>query len=509
MLPQRPNLDQLRRQAKELRDRARSGDTDRLGALPVTLASAQLVIAREHGFASWAKLKDEVERRTTDLAQRVEAFLEASVDGRTGRAVRLLAETPAIAGHDFRTAVVLGDAARVRDLLARDPGLATRPDQRSGWTPLLGVCNSRWHRIEPERAAGLVEVARLLLGAGADPNGAVGSPGRRGHCSPLYAAAGLAGHPALARLLLEHGADPDTPAALYHTAFHDGDHACLRLLLEHGARAEGSATLGAAISVDDAQAVRLLLEAGVDPRVPLPADSLAEVDPATPPIPAVTAALEHDCSAELIEVLLERGADARAEAHVMAVRRGRTDVADLLTRYGARDDTGGIDRFLGACVRADRAEAERLRPPLDRLGTDDLASIVHAAYHDNAAAVDLMLDLGFPLDARGDDGATALHAAAAAGGLRTVRLLLARGADLEAVDTTWGSTPLTWASVGSGFRMGHAEAPDWVAVVQTLIEAGASPHEPWVAGKPPSGEVGALLRRYGLAPENDEDEAQA
>jgi hypothetical protein len=63
-LPERPDLDQLRRQAKELRDAARSGDpvaAERLArhhpsASPgvVTLAVAQLVIARELGFANWS-----------------------------------------------------------------------------------------------------------------------------------------------------------------------------------------------------------------------------------------------------------------------------------------------------------------------------------------------------------------------------------------------------------------------------------------------------------------------
>ena len=60
-LPSRPSLDQLRRLAKELRDAARSGDpaararitahTPRGGT--VTLAAAQLTVAREHGYPSW------------------------------------------------------------------------------------------------------------------------------------------------------------------------------------------------------------------------------------------------------------------------------------------------------------------------------------------------------------------------------------------------------------------------------------------------------------------------
>ena len=53
------NLDGLRKEAKELADAARTGDgaaRARLGDLEPRLASARLVIAREHGFTTWAKL---------------------------------------------------------------------------------------------------------------------------------------------------------------------------------------------------------------------------------------------------------------------------------------------------------------------------------------------------------------------------------------------------------------------------------------------------------------------
>ncbi len=110
-----------------------------------------------------------------------------------------------------------------------------------------------------------------------------------------------------------------------------------------------------------------------------------------------------------------------------------------------------------------------------------------------------MLDLGFPLDTRGGDGATALHAAAYNGSAETVRLLLHRGADVAARDTSWDSTPLDWAAVGSGERPRGNRAADWLATVRALLEHGAStgeitlhPDEP----KQPSAEVAELLRAH-------------
>jgi len=90
-LPSRPNLDHLRRQARDLLRAARAGDeaaVARMGTVSgrLTLAAAQLAVAREYGFASWARLAAEVQARTMDLAQQVEAFCEASIrDGPPGR----------------------------------------------------------------------------------------------------------------------------------------------------------------------------------------------------------------------------------------------------------------------------------------------------------------------------------------------------------------------------------------------------------------------------------------
>ena len=130
-LPAKPSLDHLRRQARDLLRAARAGDTTAAGRIravadALTLASAQLAVAREYGFASRTRLRDEVTARTASLARQAEAFCEASIRDGAGRAARMLAATPELARYIFATAVILGDAGGVRTELGRDPGLCTR-----------------------------------------------------------------------------------------------------------------------------------------------------------------------------------------------------------------------------------------------------------------------------------------------------------------------------------------------------------------------------------------------
>ena len=71
-LPDRPDLDQLRRHARELLRAAVNGEphaADQLRAVSprVTLSAAQLALAREYGFQSWTALKAEVARRRSPV----------------------------------------------------------------------------------------------------------------------------------------------------------------------------------------------------------------------------------------------------------------------------------------------------------------------------------------------------------------------------------------------------------------------------------------------------------
>ena len=511
-LPANPNLEQLRRQAKELLRAAKAGDPDALHRVEafsdqLTLAAAQLTVARECGFASWSRLKEEIEARTLELDQLVDAFCEASIRGNMRRAARILAEAPAIADHGIAPAVILGDSARVAAALRRDPGLATSPDPRTGWTALHAACSSRWHQLNPNRADGLLAVVRLLLDAGADPTGLTATPPRRGagwrplRCAIAVSNSGPSNRQVV-ELLLERGAVPNDHD-LYLAGFAHDRKELLPLLLAHqpalGEIAEQA--LAAPISNSDSESARMLLAAGADPARYRDDDGR--------PTSIVWAAVHAGCHSEFVELLLVHHADPDAAgpdgrtAYQLATAAGNSELAGLLRRHGAADTATSIDKFLSACRRADRADAQQQleNDPglLDRLSDDERAAIFRAAEHGETAAVGLMLDLGFPLETRGDDGGTALHAAAYNGSTQTVRLLLDRGADIEARDTSWNDTPLGWAAVGSGERPRTNNAADWIETVRTLLQLGASTEEISLdpdSPKPPSPEVAALLRAH-------------
>src|SRR5947209_6646402 len=191
-LPSRPHLDQLRKQAKDLLAAWRAGDAEALAWLrelhpeyaaetaPIEglrLADAQLVMARRYGFPSWPRLKEEVELASLAFADRVRHFLRAATDESTGPvdgpfllAKRMLARDPALAQADVYTALVLGDVEAVRRQVDRDPEGVRRTGVPRSRQPRLYVAHSKSHRGSPERAAGLLAMARLLLDAGADPD---------------------------------------------------------------------------------------------------------------------------------------------------------------------------------------------------------------------------------------------------------------------------------------------------------------------------------------------------
>jgi ankyrin repeat protein len=252
-----------------------------------------------------------------------------------------------------------------------------------------------------------------------------------------------------------------------------------------------------------------LLDAGTDPN--------RYADDADTPAPVMYAAVRAGSPAVLAELLLSRGADPAAPGpdgrspYAFAVSKGRTDLAELLRSYGADADASAADELLAACLSGDSdAARDRIRRDPAVLGSlsaeQQAGALARAAETGNAPAVAVMLELGFAVEARGELGATPLHTAAYAGSAGVAELLLSRGANLEAIDGNWNSTPLDWALVGSGERPDSNPAADWVRTVDVLIGAGASTADVTLAPddpKPPSAAVAAYLRGLGIGAAED------
>jgi hypothetical protein len=173
-LPARPDLDQLRHQAKDLLRAAQRGDSGavaRINAVSgqVILSSAQLALAREYGFPSWAKLKLEVERRdvlnSRDLSRLARLLAEH----------RELATTKMERWSDHKSADPVGYMAMLRfdhDRLGLPPELpgtgAIVKALIDGGAPVNGRPGDKETPLITAASCGDAEVAKVLIDAGAD-----------------------------------------------------------------------------------------------------------------------------------------------------------------------------------------------------------------------------------------------------------------------------------------------------------------------------------------------------
>jgi ankyrin repeat protein len=151
-------------------------------------------------------------------------------------------------------------------------------------------------------------------------------------------------------------------------------------------------------------------------------------------------------------LLLAHGANPRpasgGDLHELAMARGNVEVAELLERHGAVPGPADERRaFVLACHRRDGAAARALldeHPRLLELAADLL--IDTAAARDLVELAELLLDLGVSPDAeKREGGYRALHHAATMDAANVARLLLERGAEVDARDGIHRATPLAWA----------------------------------------------------------------
>jgi ankyrin repeat protein len=182
---------------------------------------------------------------------------------------------------------------------------------------------------------------------------------------------------------------------------------------------------------------------------------------------------------------------AHKNAHMIARTFGHDDVFALLMEKSPPEL-----QLVVACGLSDEPLARSLlarHPNLPRtLADEDRRRVVDAAQDNNVGGVRLMLEAGWPVDARGQHGATALHWAGFHGNAAMTRAILEHRPPLDALTDEFPGTPLDWALYGS--RHGwHCRSGDYGGTVEALLHAGAdTPADAPDASEP----VRDVLRRY-------------
>ena len=450
--------------------------------------------ARNVGLRNWADLMKPTPPRDPVGVCAIR-FLKAVVEGQTDRALELLGTHPELATHDVHCATAVGNGTALRGFLARDPSSAFRPTMPDEAAPLIYAVQAdlktRLQVSESDRC----EVVRILLDAGVSPNTSLPLPNSTSRIPALYFACDAGDEP-VARLLLERGADPNDGESVYHAA--ERNHrACLELLVTHGAdlssshaewgntplyflasyREQGPTTASVTLGME------WLLEHGADPNVASHGKGAGDGNPGRAELPLHKIASSGRL-ASVARLLVEHGALVDAvrwdgsTAYTLAIRSGNATVADYLASVGAdRTRVTVFDRLRGACESANDGEARRIiaahPDAMNSLSREDAQALGMAVAEGRTEAAGLMVELGWPLTAEGEWGGTPLHWAAWNGRVELTRLLIKHGAPINLRDSAYGSSPIAWACHGST-NSGHGVDADYVAIVDQLLDAGAT-----------------------------------
>lgn len=504
-LPSSPNLSHQRKRAKDLLKAFAADEADALRRVQAlhpsppergafALADAQLVIARGYGFPSWAKLKERIDSLAPPP---VEQFVAAIYEGDI-EAVEELLQNPDVRAKINAPLFHFGGRAAMQakcNLPLLDLLLAHGADinlKSHWWAGPFGILDdatpevaapliARGARVDVFAAARLGDFARLRELLDADPSliHAKGGDGQR----PLHYAQTIE----TARFLLDRGAEIDARCVDHESTAAQWMIAdrlpIARFLVEQGAWFD----IFLAVALGDEGLVE---QAMADD----PASSTYRIG--TPPYKAIHAmhiATATDAQPQSRGDIYFWTLSGEKSALELAQERGLTAISDRL-----RAASAPRDRLFAAAAAADKEQVKAVvtqHPELVKsLSDSDLGRVANFARDLKLESVEALLDVGFPIDGRGQEGGTALHWACWRGQQKLVAMLIARGAPLEDRRNNHNGTPLGWAVHGAAHGWQPDRQNDYPGVVKMLLDAGAEARPSLV----PCGHAGvdAVLRQH-------------
>lgn len=441
-LPPRPNLEQLKKQAKALlkghkassplalRDiqehhpRLREKPEPEIQNSEFTLSDAQLVIASEYGFPSWSKLKAHV------LSHQAGATSEVAINA-------------------LLNAAQNGDLPQVTGLLDRHPDIL---NERGGPGTRTALHFAAMNEHEM--------VVRFLVERGADPN--IRCEGD--WATPLHFAAEKQHFPII-RLLIEHGADPigegdyhELEVIGWATSF--GYVHARKELVDYLTANGAEHNIFSAVSMGELEVIRKLVaqsRVNLEKRMDLTNKRRRPLHLAVVKKQPKSLATLLDLGANT-EALDEAGFTALDQAALS----GETEMAQMLLDRGAKvrlpaafalQRTGDIEKLL-------RRDPECLKPG-NRWGN----LIVRASEQASGQVVESLIRAGACVDVWDDpktaidstSGYAPLHAAGFLGNADAAAVLLKHGANVRGRDERYQGTPGGWAAFA-----GHTAVRDLI-----------------------------------------------
>jgi ankyrin repeat protein len=485
-LPAKPNLEHLKKQAKELLQEFELGKPTAIELFAsITsrpkLADAQHVIAREYGFAGWAKLKAHVEAaaRVLQPGELLSAAVRASDADKVSR---VLEQHPELKAHINEPMANYGDgmqallaAVQRTDRKTIDVLLRAGADIHARslwWAGGIGVLDEclpeiaaflmeRGAVVDAHSAARLGMLEKLQDLVNADP-GIVHARGVAGQ-TPLHCASTLE----IAEYLVDRGADIDARDVQHEST--PAQHMLRVVQARHYPR-------------DRQSIARYLVARGCRNDI-LMAAALGDLD-------LVRRHVEDDPGCIRMRVSEEyfpkKNPESGGTIYTYQFGRGRTphqiardfgheEIFQFLMQHSPEDV-----KLEQACDLGDEEMFRALlasRPNwIATLSDADRRRLTDAAQNNNTGAVRLMLAAGWPVDTRGEYDMTPLQWAAWHGNAEMVREILRYHPVLELHDNEHRITALNSALHGS-MNGWHRDTGDYVATVEALLAAGAKAPE--------------------------------